>query len=202
MRIFHRRRFNLCHIICPLSLSVIWKISIFSMLVRERKISQKTLQFVFYEGRGRRCSSYILSSVWICSIDFTLGPDVSQREIALQQWAGELKCEHKRSPFCDGRLKFSTFSPYDKVHIWSQYVWVSLSRVQSVYRVCIVHEIVGVGGLFEWGGLARELRTLMEGLVLALATHVGGLWKLDMRGATVCKIHILLHCSAVLHLKV
>ena len=99
---------------------------------------------------------------------------------------------------CDW-LNFSTFSPYDKVHIWSQYVRVSLSTVQSVYRVCIVHEIVGVGGLFEWGGLARELRTLMEGLVvLALATHVGGLWKLDMRGATVCKIHILLHCSAAL----
>ena len=164
MRRFHRGHFELCHIICPLSLSVIWKISIFSMLVGERKISQKTLQFVFYEeGEGVLCS-YILSSVWICSIDFTLRPDVSQREIVAQQWAGELKCEHKRSPFCGEDRIFSTFSSYDKVHIWSQYVRVSLSRVQSVYRVCIVHEIVGVGGLFEWGGLARELRTLMEGL--------------------------------------
>ena len=40
-------------------------------------------------------------------------------------------------------------------------MYVNIAR--CVYRVCIVHEIVGVGGLFERGGLTRELRTLIEG---------------------------------------
>ena len=69
-----------------------------------------------------------------------------------------------------------------------------VSRVQPVYRVCIVHEIVGVGGLFEWGGLARELRTLMEG---PAPRHVGGLWKLDMKPLCAKYFHISLYCTSL-----
>ena len=110
---------------------------------------------------------------------------------------GELKCEHKRSPFC-----VTLWISVHSVHRikFSQLEVVQHAGQQSVYRVCIVHEIVGVGGLFEWGGLARELRTLMEGLELAPATHVGGLWKQDMRRhcvqntSTSCNL-LLLHSA-------
>ena len=63
-----------------------------------------------------------------------------------------LNVNTKDQRFLTDELNFSTFSPYDRVHNWrwpNMRVRACLAGVQSVYRVCIVHEIVGVGGLFE-----------------------------------------------------
>ena len=132
--------------------------------------------------------SYILSTVWICSIDFTLGPDVTRREIALL-WAGSLNVITKEdfvTPF-----NFNTFSPYNKVDNWRWYMRVNLYRCLS--RVYCAWNCWG-WGLFEWGGLARELRTLMEG---PAPRHVGGLWKLDMKPLCAKYFHISLYCTSL-----
>lgn len=85
-------------------------------------------------------------------------------------------------------------------------MYVNIAR--CVYRVCIVHEIVGVGGLFERGGLTRELRTLRGGW----QTHVGGplpvkaryeapsLWmRKILRNTKSAEMELLQFCYMLLH---
>ena len=122
--------------------------------------------------------------------------DVTQHEIAPQQWAGELKCEHKRSPFCDWISVHSVRTIKFTIVGGTTCGLELISGVQRVYRVCIVHEIVGVGGLFEWGGLARELRTLMEVLALVLAPRG---WAVKARyEKPLCAKYIHnIHCTAL-----
>ena len=74
------------------------------------------------------------------------------------------------------QFQFVHFKCTSKGAIVRMYVFIA----RCVYRVCIVHEIVGVGGLFERGGLTRELRTLIEGAGTP-TWEVPPLWKLDMR---------------------
>ena len=51
----------------------------------------------------------------------------------------ELKCEHKRSPFCDSELNFSTFSSYDKVHNWRWCNMRALACLRSAKCLSRVH---------------------------------------------------------------
>ena len=109
---------------------------------------------------------------------------------------GELKCEHKRSPFCDWISVHSVRTIKFTIGGGTTCGLELISGVQRVYRVCIVHEIVGVGGLFEWGGLARELRTLMEVLALVLAPRG---WAVKARyEKPLCAKYIHnIHCTAL-----
>ena len=88
-------------------------------------------------------------------------------------------------------FNFNTFSPYNKVDNWRWYMRVNLYRCLS--RVYCAWNCWG-WGLFEWGGLARELRTLMEG---PAPRHVGGLWKLDMKPLCAKYFHISLYCTSL-----
>ena len=107
-----------------------------------------------------------------------------------------LKCEHKRSPFCDWISVHSVRTIKFTIGGGTTCGLELISGVQRVYRVCIVHEIVGVGGLFEWGGLARELRTLMEVLALVLAPRG---WAVKARyEKPLCAKYIHnIHCTAL-----
>ena len=130
---------------------------------RKRDFTEDTSIWILWEGG--RCS-YILSTVWICSIDFTLARCDSawNRSTAVGGGAKSLNVNTKDHHFVTPSwisvhsVHTTKFTIGGGATCGLYLVWTA----QSVYRVCIVHEIVGVGGLFEWGGLARELPTLME----------------------------------------
>ena len=84
-------------------------------------------------------------------------------------------------------------------------MYVNIAR--CVYRVCIVHEIVGVGGLFERGGLTRELRTLIEGLAdprgrspVKARFEAPSLWmRKILRNTKSAEMELLQFCYMLLH---
>ena len=132
------------------------KQDIWRMLAQEREISQKTLQFGFYErGGGAHIFFPLCESVQLISLWGQMWLSVK----SLYSGRGSLNVITKEdfvTPF-----NFNTFSPYNKVDNWRWYMRVNLYRCLS--RVYCAWNCWG-GGLFERGGLTRELRTLIEGL--------------------------------------
>ena len=109
---------------------------------------------------GEGWCSYILSTVWICSIDFTLSQmceSAWNRPIAVGGFEGSFNANTKERYFVT--ISICPFQVYiegrNRQNV-RKYRAVCLSRVYCAWNCW-------GGGLFERGGLTRELRTLIEG---------------------------------------
>ena len=145
------------------------------MATRTNNFTEDTSICVLWElGRGQ--CSYILSTVWICSIDFTLSQmceSAWNRPIAVGGFEGSFNANTKERYFVT--ISICPFQVYiegrNRRHV-RKYRAVCLSHVHCAWNCW--------GGGLIW---ARRLNARASHSYRGVwQTHVGGpLWKLDMR---------------------